>query len=131
MAKTKQSIPSTDLVTLIVQGMQEKKAKNIVILDLRHIPQAIADYFVIATGTADTHVDSIQQSVQKTVFENHGERPLHTEGQENSQWVLLDFVDVVAHVFQEAKRKFYQIEDLWGDARIIEIPEEQPLAQRN
>ncbi len=128
MTKDKQPIPSSELVQLIVAGMKEKKAKDVVILDLRHISKSIADYFVIATGNVDTHVDAIQNSVKKTVHENHQEHPWHVEGTENSQWVLLDYVDVVAHIFMESKRSFYQLEDLWGDAHIIRVPENKAVA---
>ncbi|MGF1532680.1 MAG: ribosome silencing factor [Bernardetiaceae bacterium] len=125
MTKKNAQVPSLSLVQLIVAGMQEKKAKDILILDLREIPQAVADYFVIATGTTDVHVDAIQQSVQKEVHLSHGERPWHSEGQSNREWVLLDFVDVVAHVFQEKKRQFYRLEELWGDARFLPVPDQQ------
>lgn len=129
MRQSKQSLPSAQLVACIVDGMREKKAKDLVILDLREIQQSVSDYFVIATGTADTHVDAIQRSVQEAVYKSHQERPWHTEGTENNQWVLLDFVDVVVHVFQEPKRNFYQLEELWGDARIIPVSEAQPLTE--
>jgi len=108
------------LAETIVAAMQEKKAKNITIMDLKKIGSRICDYFVICHATSNTQVDAIAHSVEDYVRKNIGEKPWHTEGFENSEWILVDYVDVVAHVFQEEKRSFYNIEELWADADIKE-----------
>lgn len=107
---------------MIVEGMQEKKAKDIAVLDLRGVKNAIADFFVICSGTSDTQVDAIADSVEKYVWESIKENCVHKEGKTNREWILLDYVDIVAHVFKEEKRRFFALEDLWGDAVIHYIP---------
>ena len=107
---------SKELSKIVVQGMQEKKATDIVVIDLRGVKNAVSDYFVICTGTSDTQLDAISESVEKEVYKYTGEFPWHREGKENKEWVLIDYVDVVAHVFKKDKRAFYGLEDLWGDA---------------
>lgn len=107
---------SARLVDAIVKGIQEVKGKDIVHLDLRDVPNAVSDHFIICHGESSTQVDSIQRSVEKFAREKAGEKPWHTEGTSNSEWVLLDFVDVVVHIFHRDKRVYYALEDLWGDA---------------
>ena len=107
---------SKELSKIVVQGMQEKKATDIVVIDLRGVKNAVSDYFVICTGASDTQLDAITESVEKEVYKYTGESPWHREGKENKEWVLIDYVDVVAHVFKKDKRAFYGLEDLWGDA---------------
>ncbi len=114
---------SKELSEIVVQGMQEKKAKDIVVMDLRGVQHAISDYFVICTGTSDTQLDAISESVEKEVYQHTGESPWHAEGKENKEWILIDYVDVVAHVFKREKRAFYGLEDLWGDAITTPISE--------
>lgn len=101
----------------IVEGMLEKKASNVVLLDLKHIPNAVADYFVIASGNSDVQLSSIADEVEKQVEEQQGEKPWHKEGFQNREWVLLDYGSVVAHIFRRDKRDFYGLEELWGDAK--------------
>lgn len=107
---------SEQLSSLVAQGMQEKKAEDIIILDLRHVKNAVTDYFVICSGNSDTQVDSITTSIEEQVYKSLGEDPWHKEGKANREWILLDYVDVVAHVFKKDRRAFYALEDLWGDA---------------
>lgn len=100
--------------------MREKKARDIVTLDLRHIPNTVCDFFVICSGDSNTHVDGIAGSIQEMTRKQLSDRPWHVEGMGNSEWVLLDYVNVVAHVFQREPRDFYSIERLWADAIITE-----------
>jgi ribosome-associated protein len=92
-------------------------------LDLRKLNNSICQFFVICHGTSNTHVSSIAQSVEKEMKEAIGEYAYRKEGYSNSEWVLLDFSNVVVHVFQEHIRHFYNIEELWADAQTTEIPE--------
>lgn len=107
---------SDKLSQIIVEGMQEKKAEDIVVMDLRNVKNAIADFFVICSGNSDTQIDAISESIEKEVHKNNKENPWHREGKENKEWVLLDYVTVVAHVFKRDRRAFYGLEELWGDA---------------
>jgi len=121
MAKKKTSISSKKLKDVIVHGVQEKKAERISVLDLRKIPNAVADYFVICQGNSDTQVKSIADSVQDETLKNLKEKPFSVEGVQNAEWVLIDYVDVVVHIFLRDLRDFYTLEELWGDAKIEEI----------
>ena len=112
---------SEALSKLVVQGMQEKKASNITILDLSEVKNAVADYFVLCSANSDTQVDSVADSVEAFVYKASKESPWQKEGKNNKEWILIDFVDVVAHIFKTDKREHYKLEDLWGDAKIIEI----------
>ncbi|NMM49466.1 ribosome silencing factor [Marinigracilibium pacificum] len=109
---------SSELAALVVEGMQDKKAKDIVLLDLREVKNSISDYFVICTGGSDTQIEAIADSIEKKVFEQASENPFNKEGTQNRQWVIIDFVDVVAHVFSQKDREHYNLENLWGDADI-------------
>ncbi len=122
MRKTKLTA-SDALVTLIVQGMQEKKATGITVMDLRKLKSAVTDYFVICSANSDTQVDAIKDSVYEEVKKAIGQNPWQQEGQQNREWVLIDYVDVVVHIFRKDRRKFYALEDLWGDAELTEIPD--------
>ncbi len=115
-------IASEHLAQVVIRGMQEKKALDITLIDLRNIKKAVADFFVICSGTSDTHVDAIMLSVDAEVNVTLEEDPWHVEGRENRLWILLDYVDVVAHVFQRDTRQFFGLEELWGDAVITHIP---------
>lgn len=115
---TKTEISSSQLADLVVQGMLEKKAQNIAVLDLRDVKNAIADYFIICSGGSDTQVDAIADSVLEEVEKQSGQSPWHKEGFQNKEWILLDYLDVVCHIFQKDKRAFYDLEEFWGDAKI-------------
>jgi len=121
MVKKTDQVSSENLNKYILKGIQEKKGSNIVILNLRHIGNAIADYFIICTGTSDTQIDAISDSVEKEVFLGTKEHPWHREGFKNKEWILLDYVNVVVHIFKSEVRSFYGLEELWGDAEITEI----------
>lgn len=118
-----EKIDTEQLKKLVIEGMQEKKASDIVVLDLKNVKNAIADYFVICTGTSDTQLDAISDSVEEVVYKKSKQNPWHREGKQNKEWVLIDYVDVVAHVFKREKREFYALEDLWGDAERTLIAE--------
>ncbi|WP_080057064.1 ribosome silencing factor [Spirosoma aerolatum] len=102
----------------VVRGMQEKKAQDIVVMDLRNVKNAICDYFVLCSGNSDTQIDAISTSIEEEVYKASKQDPWHKEGKMNREWILLDYVDVVAHVFKKERRAFYDLEQLWGDAEI-------------
>ena len=121
MAKKKKSLNSEKLSQAIVLGMQEKKGFDIVVLDLRKVKNAVADFFVICSGNSDKQLDAISESIDEYVFKKVKENPWHSEGKSNKEWMLLDYINVVAHVFKKEKRNFYSLEKLWGDAEITRI----------
>jgi len=104
------------LVEVVVRGMQEKKAKQISVLDLRGLEHAVTDFFVICNAESTTQVSAIADSVEYFAVENLKEKPLHIEGTQNAIWILLDYGNVVVHVFQDDAREFYDIESFWADA---------------
>jgi ribosome-associated protein len=113
---------STDeLIALIIDGIEDVKGVEINLLDLREIENTVCDYFVICNGTSNTHVNAIVSSIQKKVSKSIQSKPWKVEGTDNSEWVLLDYVDVVVHVFQRPIRERYDIEGLWGDAKLTAI----------
>ncbi len=113
---------STDeLIALILQGIEEVKGQQINLLDLRAIENTVCDYFIICNGTSNTHVNAIVGSIQKTVSKAIKDKPWHIEGQDNAEWVLMDYVNVVVHIFQKHIRDYYDIEGLWGDAKVTEF----------
>ncbi len=113
---------STDeLIALILQGIEEVKGQHISLLDLRAIENTVCDYFIICNGTSNTQVNAIVGSIQKTVSKAIHDKPWHVEGQENAEWILMDYVNVVVHIFQKHIRDYYDIEGLWGDAKVTEI----------
>ena len=121
MLKRNSFLPSEELSKVVVKGMQEKKAYDIVVLDLRHVPNSIVDFFVICTGNSDTQVSAISESIEEFVYTSDQQDPWHKEGQKNNEWVLLDYVDLVAHVFKSEKRTFFALEELWGDGEVTRI----------
>ena len=119
MQKDKAS--ADELISLIIHGIEEVKGVEVNLLDLREIENTVCDYFIICNGTSNTHVNAIVSSVQKTVSKAIKDKPWHVEGSENAEWVLMDYVNVVVHVFQKQIRDFYDIESLWGDAKVTHI----------
>ena len=109
------------LLTEIINGIENIKGEDINKLDLREIDNTPCDYFVICSGNSNTQVSAIVNSVQKTVSKALHEKPYHTEGLEVAEWVLIDYVDIVVHVFQKKTRDYYNIEELWGDAKSTPI----------
>ncbi len=112
---------ANQLITFVVKGIEEVKGKDIAILDLRTIENTVCDYFIICNGTSNTHVTAIVNSVKKTVSKEIKDKPWHTEGYDNAEWVLMDYVNVIVHVFQKHTREFYDIEGLWGDAKVTAV----------
>ena len=117
----KKQINNDDLLANIIKGIEEVKGENIDILDLREIDNTVCDYFVICNGNSNTQVNAIVGSVQKVVSKELKEKPWHVEGEQNGEWVLMDYVSIVVHVFQKHIREYYNIESLWGDAKITTI----------
>jgi ribosome-associated protein len=109
---------SEELVEAIIEGMEEKKAKNIDILDLQDVDHAVTNYFVVCHGTSKPQLEAISESVIDKSSSRLGAKPWHKEGYENAEWILLDYIDVVVHIFREDRRSFYQLEKLWADAVI-------------
>lgn len=118
---TKKNINNDVLLANIIKGIEEVKGNDIDILDLREIDNAACDYFIICNGNSNTQVNAIVNSIQKTVSKELKDKPWHVEGMENAEWVLMDYVNIVVHVFQKQIREFYDIESLWGDAKITSI----------
>lgn len=112
---------SEELSSLVAKGMEEMKAEDIVLMDLRNVKGAVSDFFVLCSGNSDTQIQAIAESVEKEVYKAKKEDPWRKEGFTNREWILLDYVDVVAHVFKKDKRTFFALEELWGDAVISEI----------
>jgi len=118
---TKQHASTDELIATIIKGIEEVKGEDIQLLDLREIDNTVCDYFVVCSGTSNTQVNAISGSVQKTVSKELRDKAWHIEGQNNAEWVLMDYVNVVVHIFQKQFREYYDIESLWGDAKITEI----------
>ena len=118
---TKKENNSDVLLADIIKGIEEVKGNDIDILDLRAIDSAVCDYFVICNGNSNTQVNAIVNSIQKLVSKDLKDKPWHVEGAENAEWVLMDYVNIVVHVFQKQIREYYNIEGLWGDAKITSI----------
>ena len=119
MTKTKAS--ADQLITEVIKGIEKVKGENVSILDLREIENTVCDYFIICEGNSNTQVNAISGSVQKVVGKSLKDKPWHVEGESNAEWVLIDYVNVVVHIFQKQVREFYDIESLWGDAKITSI----------
>jgi ribosome-associated protein len=111
-------LSSKDLSELVVKGMAEKKGLDIAILDLRKVKNSITDFFVICSGNSDTQIDALANSVEDEVYKISKTEPWQKEGKANGEWILIDYVDVVAHIFNKERRKHYDLEELWGDAEV-------------
>ncbi|WP_318309867.1 ribosome silencing factor [Flagellimonas crocea] len=117
----KRKASADELIALILEGIEDVKGVDINLLDLREIENTVCDYFIICNGTSNTHVNAIVSSIQKKVSKAIQDKPWHIEGSENAEWVLMDYVNVVVHVFQKHIREFYDIEGLWGDAKVTMV----------
>jgi len=122
--KANKKLENISLVDLVVKGMLEKKARAITIIDLRNIKSAVADYFIICSANTDTQIDAIRQSIEEEVYKASGQDVWMKEGIQNKEWILLDYADVVAHIFRTDRREFYGLEDLWGDADITVLDDD-------
>ncbi|HEY9196089.1 MAG TPA: ribosome silencing factor [Mucilaginibacter sp.] len=118
MVKNKKVGQSTYISELAIHGIQEKKGNEIVRLDLRNLNSSVTDYFVVCHADSSTQVKAIANSIEDEIFKATQVEPWRKEGLEYGEWILLDYVDVVVHVFRTDKREYYGVEDLWGDAEI-------------
>ena len=117
----KKPVSTDELISVIIKGIDDVKGDDIQLLDLRELENTVCDYFIICSGNSNTQVNAITGSIQKLVSKELKDKPWHIEGQNNSEWILMDYVNVVVHVFQKQIREFYDIESLWGYAKITEI----------
>ncbi len=119
----KKSTPKISLspIDIMVKGIQEKKGTNITIVDLREVMNSYSDYFIICTGSSDTNVQAICDSVEDIVRATINDKPTHIEGYREANWILMDYFDTLVHIFKEEEREFYRLEDLWADAKITKI----------
>ena len=124
MSKSLKETETEHLIDAIVEGIQRKMGIDIVKIDLTKINHSECKYFIICHGNSSTQVDSIAHSVEETVIELQNEKAWHIDGYRNSIWILLDYADIMVHVFQKEARQFYDLENLWADASIELIKEE-------
>ena len=117
----KKIVSSDLLITEVIKGIEDVKGENISIIDLREIENTVCEYFILCDGTSNTQVSAIAASVQKNVSKSLKDKPWHVEGDSNAEWILIDYVNVVVHVFQKHVREFYKLEELWGDGKITNI----------
>ena len=120
MNKLSTTLPEA-LLDAVVKGLDDVKGLDITIIDLRNVVHAISSYFVIAHGTSHTQVEALARSVEKVCWEALGDKPVSVQGLRNGEWAIIDFFDVVVHVFHEEARTRYGLEELWGDADIRKI----------
>jgi ribosome-associated protein len=106
------------LVHAILDGLSDLKAENATVIDLRDLENAVSSFFIIADAQSNTQVNAMSQAVRKQAREQCAERPWHVEGEDNSEWILLDYVSTVVHLFQTPARAFYDLEGLWGDGKV-------------
>ena len=111
---------NSKIVNTIIRAIQEKKGANVVSLDLRKIPEAVADFFIICEANNQPQIRAISDFVEERVKKNCGENPYHYEGKKNLHWVLIDYVNVVVHIMMPEQRKFYKLEEMWSDAPLEE-----------
>ncbi|MVN78561.1 ribosome silencing factor [Hymenobacter sp. HMF4947] len=112
---------SDTLAEIAVRGLQERKGMDIVVLNLKELKNAVADYFIIASASSDTQLEALARSVEEEVEKVTAQAPWQSEGRTNREWILLDYVDVVVHVFLRDRRQFYALEELWGDAEFTYV----------
>ena len=115
------NIEKQQLIDKIVEAIQDTKGEDVKIFDLSGIENAVAETFIICSANSNTQVSAISGNVEKKVRNELKDRPWHVEGNDNSIWVLMDYVSVVVHIFQKEARSYYEIEELWGDANITVI----------
>ncbi len=113
-------LESVQLADIAIKGLEEIKGQDIILMDLRKVDSAICDYFIMCTGTSDRHAQALADSVMK-MMESVREKPVSREGYQLGEWILLDYISVIVHIFQREKREFYRLEDLWGDAKFKQV----------
>ena len=131
MAKTAKTVKaskfrnaSDELTELAIKGLQEKKGREIACLDLRLLKSTVTDIFIVCHGDSTTQVEALARSVEEMIHKETGENPMYKEGSENAQWILIDYINVVIHIFQKEFREHYGIENLWADAQVRQIADE-------
>lgn len=117
----KKKIDAKQIIDTIVDAITDLKGEDISVLDLREIENAFCEYFIICTGNSNTHVAAIAGAIERKVRKEIKERPWHVEGTDNAQWILVDYTNIIVHVFQREYREYYDIEGLWGDAKEISL----------
>lgn len=117
--KQKKNGLTDKVIECIVKGIQEKKGKEILSIDLSKLENAVCRYFIICHGDSNTQVNAIAQSIEKEMQETMNEKVWHSQGYENAQWILLDYFDYMVHVFQKDTREFYNLESLWADGKVV------------
>ncbi|NOQ74784.1 MAG: ribosome silencing factor [Crocinitomix sp.] len=124
MLKTleEKELETKKLIDSIIDGIQDIKGKDIVVLNLSELPNAVTDFFIICSGESNTQVEALAQSVVRKTREDVQDKPWHQEGTRNAEWILLDYVNIVVHIFYRDVREFYDLENLWADAERIDIP---------
>lgn len=125
MSKKSSTVTDNALVDAVVKGMQEKKGLSISIVDLSEVLNSYANYFIICSGTSNTNVQAIANSVEEITWDLLKEKPKHIEGYREANWILLDYFDTMVHVFQEEERAHFDLENLWADAKITNITDIQ------
>lgn len=118
---TKEKVSVDALIAQIIAGVEDVKGNNITIMDLRDLENTVTSYFIICNGNSNTQVNAIVNSIQRKVSKELQENPWHVEGSSQAEWVLMDYVNVVVHVFQQHIRDYYDLESLWGDAKTTTI----------
>jgi ribosome-associated protein len=113
----KEKYSSKGLITNIIKSIEEVKGEEVILIDMKKIDNSPCDYFIVCDGSSNTQVNAIVSKIKKNVSKLFSEKPLHIEGLENCKWVLIDYIDIVVHVFQKEIRQYYNIENLWGDAK--------------
>ena len=118
---TKKTSNSEELALMVVEAIKEKKGNNIKLLDLRGLDHAVSDFFIVCEAQSSPQINAIYESIDEMVKNNLDQDPFQIEGKEESTWVLMDYVDVVAHIFKPDAREFYRLEALWADAKTKNI----------
>jgi ribosome-associated protein len=118
MKKKKKSDNTEQIVEAVIEGIQEKKGRNILSLNLTGIENSVGDYFIICDGDSSTQVEAIADSVEEVVRKKLNEKVWHKEGAENAHWLLMDYATVIVHIFQKQFREYYNLENLWADAQV-------------
>ena len=121
MSKKTLQKKTNSLLNVVLDAIKDNKGKEIVSLDLREIETAVCDYFVVCHGTSNTHISSLADNIKKDVSKKIKEKPWKIEGENNKEWVLLDYFNIVVHIFNKEKRDFYKLENLWADANIQKV----------
>ena len=123
LKKKAESGPRTEIVAMAIEALLDVKGKEIVLIDLTDLNDAIADFFIICEGTSNTHIKALAENVIFEIKKSIGELPISREGAGNAEWILVDYFDFVVHVFDKDKRAFYQLEELWNDGKSYQIEE--------